>query len=72
MNGRMLIAVLLIVFGVIALAYGRVNYTRNKTVVDLGPVEINREEHKSIPLPPVLGAIALASGVTLVLWPRNA
>ena len=72
MNARMVLAILLIVFGSIALAYGRIGFARDKTIIDAGPLQVQRQERESIPLPPVLGVVALASGVALVLWPRRA
>ena len=72
MNARLILAVLLIVFGSLALAYGRISYTRQKTVVDIGDIQVQRETHESIPLPPVLGGLALGSGFMLAVWRRNA
>jgi hypothetical protein len=72
MNARVLLAVLLVVFGCVALAYGRISYTRDKTVVDIGPVHVQQQEHHTIPLPPILGGIALGSGILMLVWPRHA
>lgn len=60
-------AIVLIVVGVIALAYGGISYTREKKVIDLGPVQATTEERKTIPLPPVLGVVAIAGGVVLLV-----
>jgi hypothetical protein len=62
-----LIGTLLIALGVIALVYQGITYTRNKTVVDIGPVKAQVEEKRTIPLPPVLGVISLAGGILLVV-----
>ena len=67
MNPRMLVAVLLIVLGVVGLTYGRLSYTTREKVVDLGPVEITKEDKHSMPLPPILGGIALVAGVGILL-----
>ncbi len=72
MNARMVLAVFLIVFGSLALAYGHVSFTRQKTVVDIGPVQVQREQHERIRLPPALGGVAVASGLVLALWHRKA
>jgi hypothetical protein len=72
MNPRALVAVLLIAFGCVSLAYGRINFTHNKTLVDIGSVHVQQEKHETIPLPPLFGAIALASGVIVLAWPRRA
>lgn len=62
-----LIGVGLIVLGVLALAYQGITYTTREKVVDLGPLKITADKEKSIPLPPILGALALAGGVVLVV-----
>jgi uncharacterized membrane protein YidH (DUF202 family) len=60
-------AIVLIVVGVIALAYGGISYTREKKVIDLGPIQATTRERETIPLPPVLGAAAIAGGVILLV-----
>jgi hypothetical protein len=60
-------AIVLIVVGVIALAYGGVTYTREKKVIDLGPIQATTKERETIPLPPVLGVAAIAGGVILLV-----
>ena len=61
-----LIGILLIVFGVAALAMGGINYTKREKAVDLGPVEITTEKHRTIPLSPIVGIAAVAGGIALV------
>jgi hypothetical protein len=60
-------AIVLIVVGVIALAYGGVTYTKEKKVIDLGPIQATTKERETIPLPPVLGVAAIAGGVILLV-----
>jgi hypothetical protein len=62
-----IIGVLLIILGVVALAYQGISYTTKEKVVDLGPLKVEAEREKTIPLPPVLGALALAGGIVLVI-----
>ena len=62
-----LIGVVLIVVGIIALAYQGITYTTREKVVDIGPIEINADKTKTIPLPPILGGIALVGGIVLVI-----
>ena len=61
-----LIGILLIVFGVVALALGGISYTKREKAVDLGPVEVITEKHRTIPLSPVAGIAAVAGGIALV------
>ena len=60
-------AIVLIVLGVISLAYGGISYTREKKVVDLGPLQATTRTRETLPLPPVLGVAAIAGGVVLLL-----
>jgi hypothetical protein len=62
-----LIGVLLIVFGLAALAYQGITYTRRETVLDIGPVRATADREKTIPLPPVVGGAAVAGGVVLLV-----
>ena len=66
MKTATLLGIALIVLGVLALAYQGITYTTREKVVDLGPLKITADKEKSIPLPPILGALALAGGVVLV------
>jgi len=62
-----LIGVLLIVFGVVALAAGGIRYTTREKVLDIGPIEATEEKHHSIPLSPIVGIAAVAGGIALVV-----
>jgi hypothetical protein len=61
------IGILLIVLGALALACQGINYTREKKVVDVGSVHVTAETHERISLPPILGGLALAGGVVLLV-----
>jgi len=67
MKGGTLAGIVLIVVGVLALVYQGITYTTRENVFKLGPIEANKEERKTIPLPPVIGGIALIAGVALVV-----
>ena len=62
-----LVGILLIVFGLAALAIGGFSYTKREKVLDLGPIEATTEQHKTIPLSPIVGIVAVAGGVALVV-----
>jgi hypothetical protein len=55
------------VIGVVALVYQGITYTTREKVLEVGPVEVTAETKKTIPLPPVLGGLALAGGIVLVV-----
>jgi hypothetical protein len=62
-----ILGVVLIVLGALALAYQRITYTTRETVLDVGPIEATAERQKTVALPPVLGAAALAAGVIVLV-----
>ena len=68
MNIKTIAAVILIAAGVVMLAYQGITYTytTREKVVDLGPLQVTAEKTKSIPLPPILGAVALVGGIVLL------
>lgn len=66
MKASLIVGVLLIVIGIISLVFQGITYTTKEDVVDLGPVNVTTETKKSLPLPPILGGIALAGGILLV------
>ncbi len=61
------VGLILIVLGVLGLVYGGITYTRSRQAVDIGPLEINVEEKESIPVPPLLGGLAIAAGVVVLV-----
>ena len=67
MKAPTLIGIVLIALGIVALAYQGITYTTREKVLDLGPIHASKETEKTIPLPPVLGGLALAGGIVLVL-----
>ena len=66
MNTTKLLAIALIAIGLIALAYQGISYTSRDKVVDLGPLHVTAERSHTLPLPPIVGAIALAGGLALL------
>ena len=62
-----LIGVLLIVLGGLALAYQGFTYTHQEKVLDIGPIHATREDHEHVSIPPVLGGLALAGGIALLV-----
>ena len=59
--------IVLIVLGLAALVYQGINYTSRETVIDIGPVHATADRQKTLPLPPVLGIVAVAGGVALLV-----
>jgi hypothetical protein len=59
--------IVLIIVGALALAYQGINYTRQKNVVDLGSIHVTTETQERIPVPPILGGLAVAGGIALLV-----
>lgn len=66
-----LLGVLLIVAGTLAIVYGGFSYTKQRTVLDVGPIEAKVDERKSVPIPPLVGSGALLAGLAIVLTARR-
>lgn len=71
MAARRIVGLVLIAIGLVALLWGGISWTQRKTVVDAGPLQVQADERKTVPLPPVLGGIALAAGAVLLLIPSR-
>jgi len=62
-----IVGIILIVLGIVAFVFQGITYTTQKNVINVGPIHATAEEKKTIPLPPVLGAIALIGGIVLLV-----
>jgi hypothetical protein len=67
MRATLIIGIVLIVAGIVALAYGGVSYTTREEVIDVGPLEVAKEERKTFPIPPLAGGALLVGGLVLVI-----
>ena len=67
MKPIMIVGIVLVILGAVALAYQGINYTTTERVVDIGPLKIDAKKEKTFPLPPVLGGVAVAAGVVLLI-----
>jgi len=62
-----LAGILLVVLGALALAYQGITYTRHEQILDIGPIHATEDTPERIPLPPILGGLALLGGVGLLV-----
>jgi len=67
MRASLIIGVVLIALGVRSLVYQGFMYTTREKVLDIGPVEASREKRNWVPLPPILGGLALVGDIVMVL-----
>jgi hypothetical protein len=66
-----LVGIILIILGIVSFAYQGISYTTHKKIVDIGPLQASTTEHKTIPLPPILGGLALVGGIVLLAAGRK-
>lgn len=67
MRAAAIVGIILIVVGILALAYQGITYTSKKEVIDIGPIQASTETRKTIPLPPVVGGLSLVGGIVLLI-----
>ncbi|MFL5495884.1 MAG: DUF3185 domain-containing protein [Gemmatimonadales bacterium] len=66
MKAATIVGILLIIVGIAGLAYGGFSFTRREKVLDVGPIQATTEKKESLPVPPILGALAIVGGVVLL------
>ncbi|MBE0582947.1 MAG: DUF3185 domain-containing protein [Desulfofustis sp.] len=71
MKTSMIFALLLIALGVVAFVYQGIRYTSTEKIVDIGSLEVSAQTTKTLPLSPIVGALALAGGIGLLVWGRR-
>jgi hypothetical protein len=71
MTARRIVGLVLVVAGIVVLVWGGVFWTDRDTVINAGPLKVTTEEREGLPLPPVVGAIALVGGIVLLLVPMG-
>lgn len=71
MTAKRIVGVALVVIGLISLIWGGISWTDEETVIDFGPIQARAEERETIPLPPLVGGVALAGGLILLLVPSR-
>jgi uncharacterized membrane protein len=67
MRALVFVGIVLIIIGVVALAYGGFSFTTNEKVAEIGPLKVEREKTQRVPLSPVLGGLALVGGIILLV-----
>jgi drug/metabolite transporter (DMT)-like permease len=61
-----IVGIVLILLGVLGLALGGFSFTHKEKVLDLGPIEATADDKETVPIPPILGVLAVVGGVVLV------
>jgi uncharacterized membrane protein HdeD (DUF308 family) len=66
MKPAVVVGILLLIVGIAGLAFGGFSFTRKEKVLDVGPIEASADKKESLPVPPILGALAIVGGVVLL------
>jgi hypothetical protein len=65
------IGIVLLVVGVLALVYGGIGYNKDHTVLEVGSMHIQATEHKTIPIPAIVGVVVLIGGAALLVGDKR-
>lgn len=65
------LGIILIIAGILMFVFGNVTFTHKEKILDAGPVEINKNEKKTIAWPNYAGGIAIAAGVIILIASGN-
>jgi uncharacterized membrane protein YidH (DUF202 family) len=65
------IGLVLVIIGLVGLVYGGIQWTTREKVVDFGPVEVTHQEKKSVPIPPIAGAVCVVAGAIILAAGRR-
>ena len=65
------LGIILIVVGIVMLIFRGFSFTKEEKLVDVGPIEINKKDKKSVGWPIYAGGIAVAAGAIILLADRK-
>jgi len=66
-----LVGIILIVLGVLALVYQGIQYTTREKILDIGSLKVTADTKRTIPLPPIVGGVALVAGIAMIVLDRR-
>ena len=61
------LGIVLAVLGAAALVWQGFSYTQRETLINIGSVKVTADTRKTLQLPPILGGVALAGGIALIV-----
>jgi uncharacterized membrane protein HdeD (DUF308 family) len=66
-----LMGIILIVLGILALVYQGIQYTSREKILDIGSIKLSANTKKTIPLPPIVGGVAIVAGIAMIFADRR-
>jgi len=67
-----LVGIILVVLGLVGVAYGGISYSQRREVARVGPLQVTTREERTIPISPIVGGVAILAGVALIVAVRRA
>ncbi len=67
MKAALVVGIILIVVGIVGFSMGGFSFTHEKKDVNLGPLQVSHEQKQTVPISPILSALALVGGIGLVV-----
>jgi len=65
------VGIVLIIIGITMMAYTGFTYMTSKKVVDIGSIQVNKEENHTVQWPPYVGAVLLVGGIFILVGGRK-
>ena len=72
MRNLLWIGVLLVILGIVGLGLEYITITETRTVAEIGPLELESEEQRNIPIPTIAGIVAVIAGLIMIVASRRA
>ena len=66
-----LIGVVIVIIGILALAYQGFTYTKQENIAQIGGLNVTADTQKSVHFPPIFGGICIVAGIILVIVGRK-
>ena len=69
MSATRIVGLILVIVGLVGLLWGGVFWNRERTIVDIGPIEAKAQEREGVPISPIIGGLILVAGIVLMVVP---
>jgi uncharacterized membrane protein HdeD (DUF308 family) len=66
------LGIVLIIIGIVMMVFRSINFTQEKKVADIGPLEINKQEEHTVNWPLYAGIVVTVAGVVVLVSSKKA